>query len=361
MPPDTSVLKRPSTSASADSFVDQVEQRLARLFQEERSRWELSYPQLRPGLAALESFVLGGGKRIRPRCVYWGNRAAGAEGNCADLVDVGAAIELFHAFALVHDDVMDGSDQRRHQPTIHRQFAAMHRAEQWRGDERRVSEGFAILLGDLAFVYSTMLLRGAPPRLHALFDEMRIELHVGQYLDLSCAATGSAGDVVITDIARFKTAKYTVERPLHIGAALAGRSDLDMCLSRFGMAVGEAFQLRDDLLGVFGSPETTGKPAGDDLRDGKMTLLLQWAIAAERPPAAALGRLGTDSLSDADVAEITAFIIESGAVARAERRIDRLVCDARDVLAHTRVAHGVQDDVIAGLRELAETAAWRCT
>jgi geranylgeranyl diphosphate synthase, type I len=340
-------------------YLDRVQSRLAALLQAERERWCSRYPALVFGFDSLTAFVLGGGKLLRPRFAYWG--FVGAGGDLADprLVDLGAAIELTHAFALIHDDVMDGSDVRRHQPTVHRRFAALHGELGWRGEERRVAEGFAILLGDLAFVYSTQLLCGAPPRVCELFDEMRIELHVGQYLDLVCAASGSFDDPMVSDIARFKTAKYTVERPLHLGAALAGTDVFDAALSRFGLAVGEAFQHRDDLLGVFGHPEETGKPCGDDLRTGKMTLLLQRALAT---PASnrglimpALERMGTDSFSDGDVADVAMFLIHCGAVGAVEEQIVALIDDS----LRTLHSAGLSDAATLGLERLARTSAWR--
>lgn len=343
--------------AGEDAFVAAVERALARLFSDGRRRWQHRYPQLALGFDALESFVLGGGKRLRPRFAHWGCRAAGGDPTDPRLVDVGAAIELFHAFALIHDDVMDGSDVRRHQPTVHRRFAAHHTAAGWRGEERRVAEGFAILLGDLAFAYSTGLLAGVPPAVAAVFDEMRIELHVGQYLDLVCAADDAVPDHVVDDINRYKTSSYSVQRPLQLGAALAGAGgELVDLLDRWGALVGEAFQHRDDLLGVFGDPEVTGKPAGDDLVAGKATMLLRRTQAA--PGAArvdAVQRVGTARFGADDVAEVRAFMLGCGAVDAVEARIRELVDGAHDLLRGAAMPL----DAGAGLRRMADAAAWR--
>ena len=359
--------ERPTTSSTAtslrrdgtvpsDAHVTRVEARIADLLSGERDRWCSRYPALEAGFDSLTAFILGGGKRLRPRFAFWGFVGAGGAPDDDRLVDLGAAIEMLHAFALIHDDVMDGSDSRRHQPTVHRRFAGLHAGRGWRGEERRVAEGYAILLGDLAFVYSTQLLHGAPARVRSLFDEMRIELHVGQYLDLVCAASGSVDDPMIADIARFKTAKYSVERPLHLGAALAGIDALDTAFSRFGLAVGEAFQHRDDLLGVFGDPEETGKPCGDDIRTGKMTLLLQRALTSPHAgDVPALARMGTAALSERDVSDIGAFLVESGAVGAVEARIAALVDEA---LCALRGA-GLSDGASEGLERLACSSAWR--
>src|SRR5690606_19129250 len=171
---------------------EDVEARLRRLFDDERERWGPAHRQMADALTSLESFVLGGGKRLRPRFAYWGHRA-GPRPEHETLVDVAAALELLHAFALIHDDVMDGSDTRRFAPTVHRRYAERHAADSWRGEARRTSEGLAIHLGDLAFAYSTALVSPAPAGVRAVFDEMRNELHGGHYLDLIQAATGITG------------------------------------------------------------------------------------------------------------------------------------------------------------------------
>lgn len=347
------------------------------LLSAERSRWETRYPSLRMGFDAVEAFVLGGGKRLRPRFVFWGHEAVGERLGGDALVDLGAAVELFHAFALIHDDVMDDSDTRRHAPTVHHRFAILHAGQGWSGEQRRVSEAFAVLLGDLAFAYSTQLLTELPTRTRTLFDTMRIELHVGQYLDLVGAADAAADhelEAQADDIGRLKTATYSVERPLHLGSALADAEHLDGFWSDYGTAVGEAFQLRDDLLDVFGDPAVTGKPVGQDLNAGTFTPLLRQTLAgaaawnaaladasallgrAEQDAALrALDRLGTGTLSRADVAAVGVFMQACGAVGRIEARIYDLIQQANRTLAEAPVS----PDVRHGLSTMAETAAWR--
>ena len=189
---------------------------------------------------------------------------------------------------------MDGSTLRRGRPAVHAAFETRHDAIGGRGERRRFGEGAAILIGDFAFVYADILFAGAPDAARAVFDELRLELCVGQFLDLVGTAGGSADPEQAARIERYKSGKYTVERPLHLGAALAGRLDeLAAPLSAVGLPLGEAFQLRDDLLGVFGDPAVTGKPVGDDLREGKLTPLVAAAAArADAGSSAAPGRLG---------------------------------------------------------------------
>ena len=198
-----------------------------------------------------------------------------------------ASLELLHASALVHDDYMDASDVRRGRPATHRAFERIHREHGWPANPEQYGASAAILLGDLLLSWSDELLRtcGLPAErvLEALgyFDLTRSEVVAGQFLDVSAQARGAADVDTAMTVLRYKSAKYSIERPLHIGAALAGASAEQITqLSRFGLPLGEAFQLRDDLLGVFGDPAVTGKPAGDDLIEGKRTVLVSLALDA---------------------------------------------------------------------------------
>ena len=223
-------------------------------------------------LDSLRSLVMSGGKRLRPAFCFWGFRAAGGGDDDAAVIEAGAAFEMLQAFALVHDDIMDGSATRRGLRTAHLAFGDRHDAAVWRGEARRFGEGVAILIGDLAHVYADRLMADTAAPVRAVWDELRIELNVGQYLDILGTARGDTDHEGARRIARYKSGKYTIERPLHVGAALAGRLDeLQASLSAYGDPLGEAFQLRDDLLGAFGEEAATGKPVGDDLREGKPT------------------------------------------------------------------------------------------
>lgn len=243
--------------------------------------------------------VLAAGKRIRPTFAYWGWRGlVGDAEPVAPVLPALAALELLHTFALVQDDVMDASATRRGRPTAHMALAAQHTAAGRRGDPDRFGEAAAVLVGDLCLVWADRLLAHTAVPAHRLldvrrcYDQMRVETVAGQYLDVlgeSESATWSVDRAL--RVARYKTASYTVQRPLLFGAALAGvTGDAPQiaAYTRFGLAVGEAFQLCDDLLGVYGDPATTGKPAGDDLRTGKPTVLL--LLAGSSPPRRSVAR-----------------------------------------------------------------------
>ncbi|MEV7972026.1 polyprenyl synthetase family protein [Cellulomonas sp. NPDC089187] len=317
-------------------------------------RLESELDQMGSGTAPLIEamrLMLSGGKRLRAAFCYWSWRAHGGAQSGPGAVAalrVGAALELFQAAALFHDDVMDDSDTRRGLPAAHRSFAHAHRTAQWSGDDRRYGESAAILLGDLALIASEQEFSAAvadldPDRAtttRAVFDRMRTEVTVGQYLDLQAQVlpwgTDPAGDERrAREVIRAKSARYSVEHPVLMGAALAGADQATLtAASGFGLPLGEAFQLRDDLLGVFGDPATTGKPAGDDLREGKRTVLVARAMAAagragDRTLMERLrSELGNRGLSEADCLALAEAIRTCGAVDEVEQLIDELVTQA---------------------------------
>jgi len=338
-------------------FATRVERRIDDLLAAELARWRSVDAALAEPIEALRGFVATGGKRLRPAICYCAFVGARGDGDDPRVVDAAAALELVHTFALVHDDIMDGSDMRRGRDAVHRRFALEHEQEERRGPARRFGDGMAILVGDFALVYADMLLRGAPDPAQAIFDELRVELCVGQSLDLVGTATARTDAATARRIATYKSGKYTVERPLHLGAALAGRgTELAAALSAVGLPMGEAFQLRDDVLGAFGESSVTGKPVGDDLREGKPTPLI--AVATARASAGdreMLRRLGSPDLTDADIDALQALFVRTGALDEIEAAIDRLVVEARGALATAPIAETAR----AWLDELAAYVAWR--
>ncbi|GLY93405.1 geranylgeranyl pyrophosphate synthase [Actinoplanes sp. NBRC 103695] len=342
---------------------DRVDKALTTFLADQRSRMTAIDPALADVADALEAFVLGGGKRLRPAFAYWGFRGAGGL-DSDPVVAAVAALELVQASALIHDDLMDRSDTRRGEPAVHRRFAARHTAAGWRGGASEFGDAAAVVLGDLALVWSDEMLHGSGvdladlARARPTFDAMRTEVSVGQYLDVHTQATGDTSLERAGLVARFKAAKYTVERPLLLGAALADApAALSASYSAYGMPLGEAFQMRDDVLGVYGDPEVTGKPAGDDLREGKRTYLVAAAFeAASAADRAALDAgLGDPDLDDAGVERLRAIIRDTGALARTEGRIVTLTTESLAALA----AADVQDEARGVLRELAEAATRR--
>ncbi|MEU7925805.1 polyprenyl synthetase family protein [Micromonospora sp. NPDC049801] len=285
--------------------------------------------------SAARAAVLSGGKRIRSTFGYWGWRGAvGGDEPLPAVLPALAALELLHTFALVHDDVMDASTTRRGRPTAHVALAAQHVAAGHRGDPDRFGEAAAVLIGDLCMVWADKLLARTaitPARLFEVrrcYDQMRVETVAGQYLDVLGENDPESWSVDrALRVARYKTASYTVQRPLLFGARLAGVTVDDALVTaytRYGLAVGEAFQLRDDLLGVYGDPESTGKPAGDDLRVGKPTTLLMLARQLATP-----SQLRALEQTDGEPVERLADVVAAtGAVARVERMIAERVGDA---------------------------------
>ncbi|WP_246159374.1 polyprenyl synthetase family protein [Nocardioides antri] len=347
---------RDELQATIDDFLDEQAERLAPLG-DDASR-----------LVAEGRASVTGGKRFRAAFCAWGFRAAAREEHDERAVlRAAASLELLHASALVHDDLMDASDTRRGRPATHRGFAVLHGEQSWPGDPDQYGAAAAILLGDLLLSWSDELLRrcGLPwdrvgPALDVL-DLCRSEVIAGQFLDVSVQARGRATVADAMTVLRYKSAKYSIERPLHVGAALAGAGPETLAaLTAFGLPLGEAFQLRDDLLGVFGDPATTGKPAGDDLVEGKRTVLV--ALALDSAPAADAERLdaalGT-ALDEREVAELRGIIDRSGAHAQVETMIDDLAKQAVSALADAREAVGLDPHACAVLEGLAASATRR--
>ncbi|BDX31686.1 geranylgeranyl pyrophosphate synthase [Mycobacterium antarcticum] len=318
--------------------------------------------------AALEEFVLRGGKRLRPAFAYWGWRAVAPAGRTADsdVLLLCSALELLHACALVHDDVIDASATRRGLPTVHRYFADLHRERDWRGSSEQFGVSTAILLGDLSLVWADDIVTSAelPPdahrRVQRVWADIRTEVLGGQYLDIVAEASGAETVESAMNVCTYKTASYTVSRPLQLGAAAAAdRPDVQDAFHTLGTDLGVAFQLRDDVLGVFGDPAVTGKPSGDDLRSGKRTVLLAEAVQradTADPLAAKLLRtaVGTD-LSESQVRELCQVIESVGALAAVESRIERLTGQALALLD----AAPIDGTAKVGLAELARLASNR--
>ena len=320
---------------------------------------------LHPLGADLERFTaeavafVAGGKRLRPRFCHAGWLVAGGRPGDEHLATAAASLEWLQASALVHDDLMDGSDTRRGRPSVHRAFEALHRAEGRDGDAAGFGTSAAVLLGDLMLSWCDEMFTGAildspglSSRLSAarrFLDLCKTEVVAGQLLDVAGQTRPRLSVDEAMTIVRFKAAKYTVERPLHIGAALAGASDdlLDG-LSAVGLPLGEAFQLRDDVLGVFGDPTVTGKPAGDDLREGKRTVLVSRTYELTDDAGRDLLDRGLGT-PDA-VSELTALIETSGALAAVEADIARLEADTDDAIARLP---GHAQDVLAPLARTA--------
>jgi len=333
--------------------------------------------------------LLRGGKRFRALFCYWGWQAVSgvrtedrpvidplAEPSASDdlnaVVLAASALEIFHAAALVHDDIMDNSDTRRGRPAAHRRFEGLHADSRWSGSARGFGQSAALLLGDLLLGWSDELfdtgiqLLASPDVRDAArteFNTMRTQVTVGQYLDILEERAWNSfpeGDQLSRAhrVIVYKSAKYSIEAPLVIGALLGGASPSQVTALRdFGLPLGIAFQLRDDLLGVFGDPEATGKPAGDDLREGKRTVLIALARTALPTNASRLldELLGDAHLTDQQVRMLQASIRDCGAVDEVERIIDRNVRVALAAIEDAPISSAAKRQ----LQQLADTVAQR--
>ena len=314
-----------------------------------RTDFEAISPDLVPIVEYMNDLLVGG-KRFRALFCYWSwvgalsdsqLTAEQREASAAAMVGITSALEMFHAAALVHDDLLDQSDTRRGAPSVHKRFESLHQTSGWAGSPERFGVAGSVLVGDLMLgwsseIFGNALLDSPSPEIESAcrneFSKMRVEVMAGQYLDVleeNSATTRPASEAVsrANRVMLYKTAKYSIEAPLLIGAAFAGAEPaLLRGLSAFGIPLGMAFQLRDDILGVFGDPAITGKPAGDDLREGKRTVLVALTLEELAP---SIGRIFEELLCSRELdSEQIEFmqkaIIESGALAKAERRIEEL-------------------------------------
>ncbi len=307
---------------------------------------ELRLSHSGPLLAEMSRLLAAGGKRLRPSFCYWGYRAAASHG--PHIMRAAASLELLHTFAIVHDDIMDQSDERRGNPTVH----ALH------------GVNTALLVGDLALVLADDMFMASgfdPTALaHAFlaYSRMRQEVIVGQWLDLEAAFDKETSEERARLVARLKSGRYSVEEPLAIGARLAGSSDdlLDR-LAAFGAPLGEAFQLRDDLLGLFGDRAETGKPIDSDIREGKHNVLYAKTRSALRGTERAFfeDRWGGANLSEGEVESLRALVESSGARAATEELLQELVSRARFALEEIEA----EDEVSSALEALLELSTAR--
>lgn len=306
--------------------------------------------EISPEITELISFaqdLLSGGKRLRAQFCYWAwagyalqrMSEQDLEGQTRGIIGIAAALEMFHGAALVHDDLLDQSDTRRGLPAVHRRFEKLHSEQSFAGDPARFGVAGSVLVGDLMLAWSSELFGLAAAaavdsdrekRCRDEFSQMRFEVMAGQYLDIleeNAAPLRSAQEMLLraNRVMLYKTAKYSLEAPLLIGAAFGGASQDELhALSSFGIPLGMAFQLRDDLLGVFGDPAVTGKPAGDDLREGKRTVLIGLTLELLQPSVAKIFSelLGQADLADDQLEFLQQAIVDSGARDRAESMID---------------------------------------
>ena len=338
-------------------FRQRVSSKVSEVFAEQTPLLLSVSEDLQPMITSI-SALMAGGKRLRPAFAYWGWRGAGGADSDA-AVSAATALEFLQACALIHDDVMDGSDTRRGLPATHRFFESLHREGAWLGSAENFGAGAAILAGDLCLSWADELLftsdfdHESLVRAKRVYDVMRTELMAGQYLDLLEQSRASADVSRIRNVIRYKSAKYTIERPLHMGAALAGANESIMqSLSDYGLPLGEAFQLRDDVLGVFGAAEKTGKPVGDDLREGKRTVLV--ALTRESLPTS-VAQLFDDLLAERDLTEaqishLQQTIADSGALGKTQLMIEELGAQSLEVLHQIEL----EPSALAALEQLAK-------
>jgi geranylgeranyl diphosphate synthase type I len=359
-------------------FSDVIDTRLRDFFRETQVDVKRISDDLVPLVEYSEKFLTGG-KRFRARFCFWGWRAIaglsdddGSAHTDHPIFDLASTLEIFHAAALVHDDIMDNSDTRRGEPAAHRWFQSHHASQNFAGDSRHYGMSTALLVGDLLLAWSDEMLQRALSNTASVeartltrreYQRMRSEVTLGQYLDIhEEAAWRHTPETSRFDramrVITYKSAKYSMEAPLRLGGSLASATaqQLDQ-LSAFGLPLGIAFQLRDDILGVFGNPEVTGKPSGDDLREGKRTVLI--ALAEQQMSTSAMSvfadLLGDPDLTDDQIAILQTTLHDTGAVEKVEKVISDSVEKSLEALERASIA----PEARAELARLAEAVTMR--
>lgn len=342
---------------SIADVVGPIDQRLAETIRNEHQLWAKVDAALSDPFVSLEKLVFSGGKRLRPAFFYWAHVGAGGDPNSPEATNIAAAIEMLHAFALAHDDVMDRSEARRGEPSIWNQFTNLHEEHNWHGNSLHFGEAVAILVGDLAHVLADKLMSHHSPIVTQLWEELRLEVNIGQYLDVLSGAKGRFDHNSARRILEYKTGRYSVQRPLQLGAAVAGKYDeLSQSLTDYGQPVGVVFQLRDDILGVFGKTEETGKPTGDDLREGKPTPLMAEAFdRASAQQKEILSKIGSPDLTQQDISDIQEIVEDTGAKQVIEKEIKELTDSALKALSLMTLEGNASE----ALDELAHFVAYR--
>lgn len=358
--------------SESENLLELIQAQLDQFCDQQRKDFEVISTDLIP-LIDYSKALLSGGKRFRALFTYWSwvgalavseprqsqeQLAASSEA----MIGITAALEMFHAAALVHDDLLDQSDTRRGAPAVHKRFETLHESSVWAGSAQRFGMAGSVLVGDLLLSWSSEIfgraLQGSATRQIELacrdeFSKMRTEVMAGQYLDVleeNAALTRPLDEAVgrANRVMLYKTAKYSIEAPLLIGAAFAGADPaLLRGLSAFGIPLGMAFQLRDDILGVFGDPAVTGKPAGDDLREGKRTVLVGLTRETLRPSVASVfdDMLTSRSLNEEQITFLQQTIVSCGALEKTERMIDDLADQAFEALSMLDIAPNARENL----------------
>jgi len=322
-------------TAALDSVRLDINREIEQMLQQQKPLLLGINPALGPMFSQVEN-LLQGGKRLRPLFGYCGLRVAGGEWNISHAKAL-TSLEFLQACALIHDDVMDDSKKRRGNLAVHEYFKESHSTEGLRGDAYLYGIGSAILLGDLCLSWADELLMKATnfsSDVKELWDITRTELMAGQYLDLFAQSSLEPDTTLLDSVITYKSAKYSVERPMHLGAALVRHDvSLERTLSAYAIPLGKAFQLRDDVLGVFGDEIETGKPSGDDIREGKYTMLISLALAnsSETESEKLKSLLGDHSLSESDISTARE-ILQQHALPEVESLIEKLTREAQNVV-----------------------------
>ncbi|MFN8015039.1 MAG: polyprenyl synthetase family protein [Acidimicrobiia bacterium] len=337
-------------------YIDSIINKIDEFLNKEIEYWKKIDDSISAPLIALTEFFHGGGKRLRPSFCLLGYKSQNGKEINQNIIDAGCALELLHNFALVHDDFMDRADTRRGIPTVHKFLESYYSTSSYTGDIEHFANSVAILAGDFAFTYADRFARTLSDECLDVYDLLKVELFAGQQMDLDAVYRQSITKENISLIAQYKSGKYTIERPLQLGALLANKDADPRLWEDFGSPLGEAFQLRDDVLGIYGDTVKTGKPVGDDIREGKFTLLISESLdLCDEKQRNILNKRGNADLTQEQIDEIVEIIKNCGALEKVENRINDLYTQAIKVLDEI----SIDDESKTFAQYLAKYVCWR--
>ncbi len=339
------------------NFKGTFDKRLEAYFEVKKKEAAVISPEYTDLVQYLSEYILAGGKRIRPFLAYMGYKVSGGNNN-EKIMRLGMALEIFHSFALIHDDIIDFSNLRRNKPTFHIMLQEWHQSKNWRGSSSDFGLGLAVLAGDILSTWSNELVFNLNNRrVFKLYQEMKNEIMIGQAEDIFLSEVKNISDKDrIVSVMMRKTSDYTAQKPLILGATLAGaRNSQQEFYKNLSVPLGLAFQLKDDVLGMFGKRREIGKPTDSDIKEGKITLLIYYALKSGKISRDYLLKLlGNKKVTREQIVEFKNIIKRSGALQRVDSEIDKYIGKAKRVVRLSKILNVYDKKVFIGLANFLE-------
>jgi len=322
-----------------DNYKRLVEKELDLFFKDKLEKADKIDPSSKQMIELLKEFTLRGGKRLRAALVYYGYRCFSNK-NLKEIIKASVTMELIQSYLLIHDDIIDNDDLRRNGPTLHISYKNIAKRKYKKIDSNHFGLSMAILAGDICAAFANEIMAKLKIKEKNKIQALNVLNHslhhviYGQVLDV-LSELRIITNKDIEKIHRLKTATYTIESPLHIGALLAGAKQKHLkTLSNYAIPLGKAFQIKDDILGMFGEKEKVGKPVGSDIKEGKKNLLILKALESATPAQrqAIEEALGNQDLTKNQLNQVRAIVIKTGSLSYSQNLAKNLVKKAKSAI-----------------------------